>query len=134
MFLRRKSSMKRFLLLFSICVELALSTTSCMPKMIFSSPRAYDESSDVQDFTLKAGKNEISGLLLIRHEEDGSVRAVATAYFGMTLFDMTVSEDSSAMNSCASFLDRKSVAAFLESRLRSDIVRIGKEKAEGGAR
>lgn len=126
--------MKRFLLLFSTCAELALASTSCMPRMVFSSPHAYDESSDVQDFTLKAGKNEISGLLMMRPEEDGSVRAVATTYFGMTLFDMTVSDDSFTVNSCASFLDRKSVAAFLASRLRADIVRIGKDKTEGGAR
>lgn len=95
-----------------------------MPRLLISSAEesAQVASSDiVRDFTFKAGRHELSGLMMIRNVGPDAVRVVATTYFGMSLFDMTVTKDSYTMNSCADFLDRKDVAAFIASRIRKMI-------------
>ena len=98
-----------------------------MPRLLISSAEESAEvaSSDiVRDFTFKAGRHELSGLMMIRNVGPDAVRVVATTYFGMSLFDMTVTKDSYTMNSCtdfADFLDRKDVSAFIASRIRKMI-------------
>lgn len=69
------------------------------------------------DFTIKAGKNEISGIMVARREGEAT-RVIGTTYFGMSLFDMTLTEDSYRMNSCAKFLDNRKIAAFLAMKIR----------------
>ena len=107
--------MRRFLQLFSVSVSLILFAGSCMPRLEVAS------SDIVRDFTFKAGRHELSGLMMIRNVGPDAVRVVATTYFGMSLFDMTVTKDSYTMNSCADFLDRKDVAAFIASWIRKSI-------------
>ena len=116
--------MRRFLQLFSVSVSLILFAGSCMPRLLISSAEESAEvaSSDiVRDFTFKAGRHELSGLMMIRNVGPDAVRVVATTYFGMSLFDMTVTKDSYTMNSCTDFLDRKDVSAFIASRIRKMI-------------
>lgn len=94
---------------------------------------ASEKTPDKQyDFTIKAGKNEISGMMVARKEfwaagveangaESAGVeatRVIGTTYFGMSLFDMTLTEDSYKMNSCAKFLDNRKIAAFLAMKIR----------------
>ena len=83
------------------------------------SSRAQDERR--YDFSLKLGRKELSGIMVARAVSPGTVRVVGATYFGMTLFDMTLTKDSYTMNSCADFLDRKDVAAFIASRIRKMI-------------
>ena len=78
-------------------------------------------SENCYDFVLKAGRRELSGLMVARKASVDTVRVIGTTYFGMTLFDMTLTKDSYTMNSCADFLDRKDVAAFIASRIRKMI-------------
>ena len=124
--------MKRYLLLFLTCVSISLSMTSCMPRLLVSemgqpdgsddgislteSLRAQDECR--YDFSLKLGRKELSGIMVARTVSPGTVRVVGATYFGMTLFDMTLTKDSYTMNSVAEPLSGKAFASFLAMKLR----------------
>lgn len=130
--------MRRYLRLSSICVSLAL-TTSCFPKLLVSElPQAQnvqeqtatfesnaDESGSAEPrtftFTLGVGKRQLSGIMLAKPVEEGSWRVVGTTYFGMTLFDMTVSRDSYVTNYVADAMSRDAFSAFLASKLRKSL-------------
>ncbi len=130
--------MRRYLRLSSICVSLAL-TTSCFPKLLVSElpqeQTATFESAAVQTnadesgsaeprtftFTLGVGKRQLSGIMLAKPVEEGSWRVVGTTYFGMTLFDMTVSRDSYVTNYVADAISRDAFSAFLASKLRKSL-------------
>lgn len=143
MTLQIRNSMRRYLRLSSICVSLAL-TTSCFPKLLVSElPQAQNvqeqtatfESAAVQTnadesgsaeprtftFTLGVGKRQLSGIMLAKPVEEGSWRVVGTTYFGMTLFDMTVSRDSYVTNYVAEAMSRDAFSAFLASKLRKSL-------------
>lgn len=109
---------------------------ACMPRIVISEQQAgpdaemprkmsFEQSgclTDVYDFTFKAGRRNLSGIIAVRPAEGGGVRAVAATYFGMSLFDMTVKEDSHVMNSCAGFLDNEKAASFIADRLRKRLL------------
>lgn len=141
MFSAAKSSIRLCLLLCSLSVSLA----SCAPRLIITESRdlsvntgdmsmtvepgsdleTMDSSIGQYDFVLKAGNNEISGFMVARNvfdnlpgPEDRGVRVVASTYFGMRLFDITVTKSSYRMNSGVEFLSDKRVAAFLAAGLR----------------
>lgn len=143
MTLQIRNSMRRYLRLSSICVSLAL-TTSCFPKLLVSElPPAQnvqeqtatfesaavqtnaDESSSAEPrtftFTLGVGKRQLSGIMLAKPVGEGSWRVVGTTYFGMTLFDMTVSRDSYVTNYVADAISRDAFSAFLASKLRKSL-------------
>lgn len=138
MTLQIRNSMRRYLRLSSICVSLAL-TTSCFPKLLVSElPQAQnvqeqtatfesnaDESGSAEPrtftFTLGVGKRQLSGIMLAKPVEEGSWRVVGTTYFGMTLFDMTVSRDSYVTNYVADAMSRDAFSAFLASKLRKSL-------------
>lgn len=120
--------MRRYLRLSSICVSLAL-TTSCFPKLLVSE---LQQAQNVQEqtatleprtftFTLGVGKRQLSGIMLAKPVEEGSWRVVGTTYFGMTLFDMTVSRDSYVTNYVADAISRDAFSAFLASKLRKSL-------------
>ena len=95
-----------------------------MPRLLISSAEESAEvaSSDiVRDFTFKAGRHELSGLMMIRNVGPDAVRVVATTNFGKSSFDMTVTKESYTTNTCAVFPDRKTVAAMICSRIRKMI-------------
>lgn len=128
MTLQIRNSMRRYLRLSSICVSLAL-TTSCFPKLLVSE---LPQAQNVQDqtatseprsftFTLGVGKRQLSGIMLAKPVEGGSWRVVGTTYFGMTLFDMTVSRDSYVTNYVADAISRDAFSAFLASKLRKSL-------------
>lgn len=143
MTLQIRNSMRRYLRLSSICVSLALMT-SCFPKLLVSElPQAQnvqeqtatfesaavqtnaDESSSAEPrtftFTLGVGKRQLSGIMLAKPVGEGSWRVVGTTYFGMTLFDMTVSRDSYVTNYVADAISRDAFSAFLASKLRKSL-------------
>lgn len=118
--------------------------TSCFPKLLVSelpqAPNVQDqtatfESAAVQTnadesgsaeprtftFTLGVGKRQLSGIMLAKPVEEGSWRVVGTTYFGMTLFDMTVSRDSYVTNYVADAISRDAFSAFLASKLRKSL-------------
>lgn len=78
-------------------------------------------SENCYDFVLKAGRRELSGLMVARKASVDTVRVIGTTYFGMTLFDMTLTKDSYTMNSAAEFLSEKPFASFLAMKLRKTI-------------
>lgn len=120
--------MRRYLRLSSICVSLAL-TTSCFPKLLVSElPQAQNVQEQTATleprtftFTLGVGKRQLSGIMLAKPVEEGSWRVVGTTYFGMTLFDMTVSRDSYVTNYVADAISRDAFSAFLASKLRKSL-------------
>lgn len=134
MFFLKRNSMRRYLLLFLTCVSTALTMESCMPRLLISEAVETLElsmsesignqasmSENCYDFVLKAGRNELSGLMVARKESQDRVRVVGTTYFGLTLFDMTLTKDSYTMNSAAEFLSGKPFASFLAMKLRKTI-------------
>lgn len=128
MTLQIRNSMRRYLRLSSICVSLAL-TTSCFPKLLVSKlPQAQNVQEQTAafeprtfTFTLGVGKRQLSGIMLAKPVEEGSWRVVGTTYFGMTLFDMTVSRDSYVTNYVADAMSRDAFSAFLASKLRKSL-------------
>lgn len=120
--------MRRYLRLSSICVSLAL-TTSCFPKLLVSElPQAQNVQEQTATleprtftFTLGVGKRQLSGIMLAKPVGEGSWRVVGTTYFGMTLFDMTVSRDSYVTNYVADAISRDAFSAFLASKLRKSL-------------
>lgn len=128
MTLQIKNSMRRYLRLSSICVSLAL-TTSCFPKLLVSElPQAQNVQEQTATleprtftFTLGVGKRQLSGIMLAKPVGEGSWRVVGTTYFGMTLFDMTVSRDSYVTNYVADAISRDAFSAFLASKLRKSL-------------
>lgn len=128
MTLQIRNSMRRYLRLSSICVSLAL-TTSCFPKLLVSElPQAQNVQEQIATFeqrtftfTLGVGKRQLSGIMLAKPVEEGSWRVVGTTYFGMTLFDMTVSRDSYVTNYVADAISRDAFSAFLASKLRKSL-------------
>lgn len=128
MTLQIRNSMRRYLRLSSICVSLAL-TTSCFPKLLVSElPQAQNVQEQTATFeprtftfTLSVGKRQLSGIMLAKPVEEGSWRVVGTTYFGMTLFDMTVSRDSYVTNYVADAISRDAFTAFLASKLRKSL-------------
>lgn len=128
MTLQIRNSMRRYLRLSSICVSLAL-TTSCFPKLLVSElPQAQNVQEQTATseprtftFTLGVGKRQLSGIMLAKPVGEGSWRVVGTTYFGMTLFDMTVSRDSYVTNYVADAISRDAFSAFLASKLRKSL-------------
>lgn len=128
MTLQIRNSMRRYLRLSSICVSLAL-TTSCFPKLLVSElPQAQNVQEPTATFeprtftfTLGVGKRQLSGIMLAKPVGEGSWRVVGTTYFGMTLFDMTVSGDSYVTNYVADAISRDTFSAFLASKLRKSL-------------
>lgn len=128
MTLQIRNSMRRYLRLSSICVSLAL-TTSCFPKLLVSElPQAQNVQEQTATFeprtftfTFGVGKRQLSGIMLAKPVEEGSWRVVGTTYFGMTLFDMTVSRDSYVTNYVADAISRDAFSAFLASKLRKSL-------------
>lgn len=134
MFFLKRNSMRRYLLLFLTCASTALTMGSCMPRMLISETVETVElsmsesvgnqasmSETCYDFVLKAGRRELFGLMVARKESVDTVRVIGTTYFGMTLFDMTLTKDSYKMNSAAGFLEGKPFASFLAMKLRKTI-------------
>lgn len=134
MFFLKRNSMRRYLLLFLTCASAALTMGSCMPRLLISETVETVElsmsesvgnqtsmSENCYDFVLKAGRRELSGLMVARKESVDTVRVIGTTYFGMTLFDMTLTKDSYTMNSAAGFLEGKPFASFLAMKLRKTI-------------
>lgn len=134
MFFLKRNSMRRYLLLFLTCVSTALTMESCMPRLLISEAVETLElsmsesvgnqasmSENCYDFVLKAGRRELSGLMVARKASVDTVRVIGTTYFGMTLFDMTLTKDSYTMNSAAEFLSGKPFASFLAMKLRKTI-------------
>lgn len=128
MTLQIRNSMRRYLRLSSICVSLAL-TTSCFPKLLVSelpqSQNVQEQTATLESrtftFTLGVGKRQLSGIMLAKPVEEGSWRVVGTTYFGMTLFDMTVSRDSYVTNYVADAISKDAFSAFLASELRKSL-------------
>ena len=126
--------MRRYLLLFLMSASVALASTSCLPRLLVSGPVSSESgmaegsahiemSESVQetgtyDFVLKAGRRELSGIMVARPVAPGSVRVVGTTYFGMTLFDMTLTSDSYTMNYVTEPLSGNAFASFLAMKLR----------------
>ena len=125
-----------------MCVSAALALTSCMPRLLVSESESPAQTESIEnkdnaeltlsekhsgstdrryDFTLKAGRRELSGVMVARTLSPGTVRVVGATYFGLTLFDMTLTKDSYTMNSSADFLSGKPFASFLAMKLRKSI-------------
>ena len=131
-----RSTMRKYLLPCLICVEAALLLTGCFPRLLMSGMADGHETLEMEEstsvssapeekryeFIFRAGGKELSGMIIARREGEDSVRAVGTTWFGLSLFDLTVTRNSYRINSCADFLDSRAFASFLASRIRKEVL------------
>lgn len=96
--------------------------SSAAPDMSFSEKKMSDEN-DVRSylFELKAGRRELTGIMVARPETDG-IRVVATTVFGMSLFDITICGNSYRVNSCTQFLEDRKTMSFVAHRIRKSLI------------
>jgi hypothetical protein len=115
--------MKKFSAFISLLAAVFL-TASC--SIGFSVQKAdggfFGGSDDIQYFSLKAGRRTLTGTLVTRPVE-GGFRAVGSSEFGMTLFDITVYQDSYEVNSCADFLKKDKLLDTIADQLRDKLMK-----------
>lgn len=120
---------------FSAFISLLLCL-SCSPKLLVNKA-VVDADADTEtvamqvresegidgqyNFTLTAGKRELGGILVVKRTDPGTVRAVATTYFGMRLFDISYTENGYTVNSCTEFLNKKIITGFIVRELRKQL-------------
>lgn len=90
---------------------------SCSRKVADGSvvPALYPTQSTTSryDFAIEMGKNAQGGIMVARANDDSSVRLVATTYFGLSLFDLTISPEGYKLNNCIDFLDKEQIWKLL---------------------
>ncbi|MCI1786300.1 MAG: hypothetical protein LKI59_09240 [Bacteroidales bacterium] len=122
--------MRAFFLYISLSFSLTLFLPSCSPLLSIEpsteAGRAVVSSAEYEsyEFSFGKGKRQFSGFLYLKPDVGGSVRAVAVSYFGMKVFDITISDGSYHVNECAGFMNKK---MYLDP-----IVRNIREKIHGG--
>lgn len=80
------------------------------------------------EFTVKDTR---TSCMLAVKKTGSSVRASAVTWFGMSLFDVVVSEGGMQVMSCADFLERKPLLRLLENNLRCIFTDSGRIVREG---
>ncbi|MBR6749377.1 MAG: hypothetical protein IKM10_02635 [Bacteroidaceae bacterium] len=73
---------------------------------------ATDSITGRYDFGIEMGKTAQGGIMMARSTDNG-VRLVATSYFGLSLFDLTLSPEGYKLNNCIDFLDKPQIWQLL---------------------
>lgn len=129
--------MKLFLKYVSCLIALVTLGTSCS-----SSKYIYDTNSIIgvtesstQKYNLQLDfkKHHFSGMLLIKEMNRGEIRIVGTTYFGMSLFDFSLTDGSFLVNYCIEPLKRKKLLLLLESDFRQLLLTNQKRKIKSKA-
>lgn len=64
-------------------------------------------------------KHHFSGMLIVRRLPKDEIRIVGTTYFGLSLFDFSLRDDTFSVNSCMEPLRKKKTLQLLEADFRS---------------
>lgn len=64
-------------------------------------------------------KHHFSGLLVARRLPDNEIRILASTYFGLSLFDFSLREDTFRVNHCVEPMRKEKILRLLESDLKS---------------
>lgn len=80
--------------------------------------------------------HHLSGMLIVRRLPDDEIRILATTYFGLSLFDVSLQQNGFRVNSCAEPMRKKKILRLLETDFRNlflcpDDIRM--KKKSGGA-
>lgn len=133
----------RFASLSVLFILLMQFQTSCSPRISgegISLPPVIElragEGSQKYNIQLDFMKHHFSGMLIVRRMPDNEIRMLASTYFGLSLFDFSLRDDTFNINSCIAPMKKEKVLKLLETDFRhlflsgKDIrVRNTKEKA-----
>lgn len=105
-----------------VITAIYLSAAACTPKLVDRNtplPALYSVSgqSARYDFDITFGKTGQGGILVTKKYDD-KVRIVCTSYFGMSIFDLSLTPDSYTLNSCIEPLQKKNIWEMLSKDLR----------------
>lgn len=90
----------------------------CAPRLTFGIREGIENQFD---FELKAGAKRLDGTAVARLTDDGGMRVVGITRFGLSLFDITVWRDRYETNSCAGFIDKQMIQAFIANNVRRQL-------------
>lgn len=84
-------------------------------------PPVIQTSSSTQKFNMQFDfmKHHFSGLLVARRMKNEEVRLLFTTYFGLSVFDFSLRNDSLIVNSCIEPMRKKKVLDLLERDLKT---------------
>lgn len=129
--------MKLFLKYASYIIALVALGTGCSSTKYIYDPNSIIEitESSTQKYNLQLDfkKHHFSGMLLIKELNSGEIRIVGTTYFGMSLFDFSLSNGSFLVNSCIEPLKRKKLLLLLESDFRQLLLTNQRRKVKAKA-
>lgn len=77
-----------------------------------------DSTSQKYNMQLDFMKHHFSGMLIVRQLPDEEIRLLATTYFGLSLFDFSLQNDTFRVNSCIAPMKKEKVLKLLESDFR----------------
>lgn len=116
--------MRRFFLYISLavvlfCISCSPSLTRNCQKIDFAGEPIVlsawvDGTSAVEKYNMQVDffRNHFSGLLMIKQAAPGEYRMVFASYFGLSLFDFTLSRDTFIVNSCIEPLKKEHILAL----------------------
>ena len=115
--------MKKFLWYVSFLLLLGVGVSSCSPRIQSKQanlPEIVTTDGVSQKFNLQLDfmKHHFSGLLIARRMADDEVRLLFTSYFGLSIFDFSLRNDSLHVNSCIEPMRKKNLLRILEHDLK----------------
>ena len=79
---------------------------------------AKGKDSQKYNIQLDFMKHHMSGMLIVRRMTDNEIRIIASTYFGLSLFDFSLREDTFCVNSCIEPMQKEKVLKLLEMDFR----------------
>ena len=115
--------MKRVSLYVSLLLLICIGASSCsthIHNQASALPEVVMTDSVSQKFNLQLDfmKNHFSGLLIARRMADDEVRLLFSSYFGLSIFDFSLRNDSLHVNSCIEPMRKKNLLRILEHDLK----------------
>jgi len=77
------------------------------------------DSTRILNMQIDYKENNFTGLLVVKPEENNSMRAIFTTLFGMTVFDFEFNESKFKINRCMEQLQKKMVLNLLKNDFRT---------------
>ena len=105
---------------FLIVIFLLILSASCAPKYYPAGIPVLESKRELSKYNmeLRYGKNEMSGLLLFRTDEEGEIVIHGSTLFGLTIFSFGINGDKWKIYSCIDPLKGKKMQKLLEKDFR----------------
>jgi hypothetical protein len=81
----------------------------------------FSDRDSVRVFNMEISykENSFSGLLVVKPENENSLRAIFTTYFGVTVFDFEFSDTEFKVNRCMEQMNKKVILGLMEKDFRT---------------